>query len=230
MHLLGLFLAAWLVLGIVTIFFLFWLCKRTAQRANTLGRPVLDRDEFQQLLAAANTLQEQSHFPVEETRAESSRAVSVRLKSLPIANSDVDILPSRNDSIVPNPHGRLIRSDEFFWKIATAVAMAAVIALLLVTSLDRLSPLPAGLELVHQEAPSHKIPPQISPASAKTSKMQPQITTTENSAVVNKPGKSAAAAAHKRIMNRARHSIYESEAGLVAPDTVMRYGRRAAAQ
>jgi hypothetical protein len=30
MHFLGLFLTAWLALGIVTVSFLFWLCKRTS--------------------------------------------------------------------------------------------------------------------------------------------------------------------------------------------------------
>jgi hypothetical protein len=30
MHFLALFLKAWLAIGTVTVFFLFWLCKRTA--------------------------------------------------------------------------------------------------------------------------------------------------------------------------------------------------------
>jgi hypothetical protein len=123
--------------------------------------------------------------------------------------------------------GRTIpRSDEFFWRIATAVATTALFALLLVTSLDRRSPLPAGLELVQQEAPSHKVLPQNSGVAAKTIVMQPQATRIDNSVVADKPGRSAAAPAHKTIVNPARHSIYENEADLVAPDTVMHYGRR----
>jgi hypothetical protein len=31
----------------------------------------------------------------------------------------------------------------------------------------------------------------------------------------------------RKVVNLARHSIYESEAGMVAPDTAVRYGRRA---
>jgi uncharacterized membrane protein YsdA (DUF1294 family) len=33
MHLLRLFFTAWLALGAVTVFLLFWLCKRTAAKA-----------------------------------------------------------------------------------------------------------------------------------------------------------------------------------------------------
>ena len=227
MHLLRLFFAAWLELGIVTVFFLYWLCKRTARRINTFGKPVLDQDTFQQLLAAAYTLQEQNGYPVTETKAGYSRTVSMALESVPMAQSDVRLLPSLNDSPVPSARDRRIpRSDEFFWRIATAVATTALFALLLVTSLDRRSPLPAGLELVQQEVPSHKVLPQNSGVAAKTIVMQPQATRIDNSVVADKPGRSAAARAHKTIVNPARHSIYENEADLVAPDTVMHYGRR----
>ena len=58
MHLLRLFLAVWIEFGIATVFFLYWLATRTAQRINTLDKPVLDQDSFQQLLSAAYTLQE----------------------------------------------------------------------------------------------------------------------------------------------------------------------------
>ena len=222
MHLLRLFLAAWLVLGILAVFFLFWLCRRTAKRVNALGKPVLDRDAFQQLLAAAYILQEQNHFPAEGTTADSSRTVSVRLKSVPIANFDVDIPPSPDDSIVPSTHEGLIRSDKFFWKIATALATAACITLLWVTSLDRLSPLPAGLELVHQGAPFH----ERLPRSTVGTQMQPRVTAIENPVVAAKPERSTAAPAHKTTVRLTRHSVYESEADMVAPDTVMRYARR----
>jgi hypothetical protein len=39
MHLIRLFLTAWLALGVVTAFLLFWLCKRTAA-------PVEDSNKF----------------------------------------------------------------------------------------------------------------------------------------------------------------------------------------
>jgi hypothetical protein len=227
MHLLRLFFVVWLELGIVTVFFLFWLCKRTAQRVNTIGKPILDQDTFQQLLAAAYTLQEQDRYPVKETKADYARTVSLPVESIPMTQSDVELSPSLNDSAVPSGRDRrTARSDEFFWKIATAVSTAALFALLLVTSLDRLSPLPAWQELVQQEVPFHKVLPQRSGVAAKTIMMQPQATRIENSVVAGKPGRSTAAPRHKTIVNPTRHSIYESEADMVAPDTVMRYGRR----
>lgn len=232
MHLLRLFLAAWLALGIVSVFFLLWLCKRTAQRTNTLDKPVLDQDTFQQLLAAAYTLQEQNRLPVKESKADSSQTVSLPLESVPMAQSDVEPLASLNDSAVPSSRDRRTpRSDEFFWSVATAVAMAALFALLLVTSLDRLSPLPARLEVVQQEVPFRRFLPQSGGVATKTIMMEPQATKTgptERTVDADKPGRSAPTPAHKTIVNPTRHSIYESEADMVAPDTVVRYGRRAA--
>jgi len=40
MHLLRLFLTAWLTLGIVSVFFLFWLCKRSVVTDQEPGRLV----------------------------------------------------------------------------------------------------------------------------------------------------------------------------------------------
>jgi hypothetical protein len=63
--------------------------------------------------------------------------------------------------------------------------------------------------------------------------MEPQATKrgpdeqTLDAAKSAKPGRSVPAAAHKKIVKPTRHSIYESEANMVAPDTVVRYGRRA---
>jgi len=227
MHLLRLLFMAWLELGIVTVFVLYRLCKRTARRINTFGKPVLDQHTFQQLLAAAYTLQEQNRHPVTEIKTSYPRTVSMALESAPMAQSDFQTLPSLNDSPVSSaPDRRTPRSDEFFWRIATAVATAGLLALLFVTLLHRPLPLPAGLELVQQDAPFRKNMPQNSGAAAKAIMMQPQATRIENSVVVDKPGRSAAASAHKTIVNPIRHSIYESEADIVAPDTVMRYGRR----
>jgi len=226
MHLLRLFLAAWLALGIFTVFFLFWLCKRTARRTNAIDKPVLDQETFQQLLAAAYTLQEQNCLPVKETKADSSRTLSLALESVPMAQSDVEPLASLN-SVVPSSRDRRIpRSDEFFWSVATAVGMAALFALLLVTSLDRLSPLPARLEVVEQHVQFRKVLPQSGGVATKTIMMEPQATKTERPVVADKPpGRSAPAPANKTIVNPKRHSAYESEADIVAQDTVVRYGR-----
>ena len=225
MHLLRMFFVAWLELGIVTLFFLFWLCKRTAKRVNTVSKPILDQDTLQQLLAAAYTLQEQNRYPVKETKADYARTVSLPVESIPMSRPDVELLLPLNDSAVPSARDRrTLRSDEFFWKIATGVAMAALFILLLVTSLGRLSPLPAGKKLVQQEVQSHNVLPQSSGAAAKTIMNQPETTRINNSVVADKPGRSTAAPSHKTIVNSSRHSIYESEADMVAPDTVMRYG------
>jgi hypothetical protein len=230
MHFLRLLLATWLEIGIVTVFFLFWLCKRTVSRINTLDKPVLDQDTFQQLLAAAYTLQEQNRLPVNETKADSSQAVSLRPKSLPMTQSEVEPLASLNASAVPSSRDKRIpRSDEFFWRVATAVAMAALFALLLVTSHDRLSALPARLEVVQQEVPLRRVPPLSDGVATKTIIMEPEATKTgpnERKVDADRHGRSAPAPAHKTIVNQTRHSIYESEADMVAPDTVMRYGRR----
>jgi hypothetical protein len=231
MHFLRFFLMAWLALGIITVFFLFWLCKRTAQRTNILHRPVLDQDAFQQLLAAAYALQEQNRLPVKETRTDSSQTVSLPLESVPMAESDFEPLASLNDSAVPSSRDRRTpQSDEFFWRVATAIAMAALFALLLGASLDRLSPRPAGLEVIQQELPFRRVLPQSGGVATKTIVMEPQATKTGTNerTVADSHGRSAPAPGRKTIVKRTRHSIYESEADVVAQDTVVRYGRRAA--
>ena len=78
MHLLRLFLATWIEFGIVTVFFLYWLAKRTARHINTLDKPVLDQDSFQQLLSAAYTLQEKNRSLVKETKGDSLVSTIVR--------------------------------------------------------------------------------------------------------------------------------------------------------
>jgi hypothetical protein len=174
MHLLRLFLTAWLAFGIVTVFFLFWLCTRTARRLN-----------------------------------------------------DIEPLTPLNDSVVPSYGDRRIsRRDEFFWRVATAIAMVAVSAMLLVPSLDRLSPLPAGLELVHHKAPFRRVLPQSGGVATKTIMMEPQATKTERAAVADTPPGGATPSSFQKIGNPKRHSAYESEAGVVAQDTVVGYGRR----
>jgi hypothetical protein len=229
MQLLRLLFAAWLAVGTATVFFLFWLCKRTAGRITTLDKPVLDEDTFQQLLAAAYTLQEQHSQSVKKTEADSSRTVSLPLESISMAQSNVALLASLNHSPVPTSGERRTRSDQFFWRVATAVAAAAVFGLLLVASTDRLSTIPAGLEMVHQEVPLHKALSPNGRAAEKTKMMEPQTMRIEQSVVADKPRRRATAPTRKTMVNPIRHSIYESEADMVAPDTVTRYRKRAAA-
>src|SRR5580692_11523199 len=101
MHLLRLFLATWIEFGIVTVLFLYWLAKRTARHINTLDKPVLDQDSFQQLLSAAYTLQEKNRSLVKETGADSSQAVSLRLQPVQMADSDLEPSVDVNNSVVP---------------------------------------------------------------------------------------------------------------------------------
>lgn len=231
MHLLRLFLATWIEFGIVTVFFLYWLAKRTAQHINTLDKPVLDQDSFQQLLSAAYTLQEKNRSLVKETKGDSSQTVLLRPEPVQMAHSDLEPSVHLHGSVVPPSRDRRIPgSDEFFWRVATAVAMVSLFALLLVSSHDRLSPLPARLEVIQQEVPLRRVLPQSDEVGTKTITMEPQATRTgpnEQTLNADKPGRSVPAAAHKKIVNPPRHSIYESEADMVAPDTVVRYSRRA---
>ena len=231
MHLLRLFLATWIEFGIVTVFFLYWLAKRTARHINTLDKPVLDQDSFQQLLSAAYTLQQKNRSLVKETKGDSSQAVLLRPEPVQLAHSDLEPSVYLNGSVVPPSRDRRIPgSDQFFWRVATAVAMVSLFALLLVSSHDRLSPLPARLEVIQQEVPLRRVLPQSDEVGTKTITMEPQATRTgpnEQTLNADKPGRSVPAAAHKKIVNPPRHSIYESEADMVAPDTVVRYSRRA---
>jgi len=230
MHLLRLFLAVCIEFGIVTVFFLYWLAARTARHINTLDQPFLDQNSFQQLLSAAYTLQEKNLSMVKETKADSYQTVSLRPEPVQMAHSDLEPSAHLNGSLVPSSRDRRIpRSDEFFWRVATAVAMISLFALLLVSSHDRLSPLPARLEVIQQEVPLRRGLPQSDEVGTKTITTEPQATKTgpnEQTLDADKPGRSMPAATHKKIVNPARHSIYESEADMVAPDTVVRYSRR----
>ena len=282
------------------------------QPTNTLDKPVLDQVTFQQLLAAAYTLQEQNarlleakaDFP--QTLSDRAIAEKVPLNPLvslpfkrlaetgqPQAQTDVEPLASLNDSVlqpeidarvpvlarevqedatfkrpqsksaqlvllvqhsVPcatsGSRDRMVRrrasqGNELFWRAATAVAMAAVSALLLGASIHRLSPLPAGLALpsekVQQQVPFRRtkrivtVPAQRGGVGTKTIVMEPQARksgSTERTVVADKPPESRAtpASPRKTIVNPTRvHSAYESEADMVAPDTVVRYCIRSAA-
>jgi hypothetical protein len=168
---------------------------------------------------------------VKETKADSYQTVSLWPEPVQMAHSDLEPSAHLNGSLVPSSRDRRIpRSDEFFWRVATAVAMISLFALLLVSSHDRLSPLPARLEVIQQEVPLRRGLPQSDEVGTKTITMEPLATKTgwnEQTLDADKPGTSVPAAAHKKIVNPTRHSTYESEADMVAPDTVVRYSRRA---
>ena len=171
MHLLRLFLATWIEFGIVTVFFLYWLAKRTARHINTLDKPVLDQDSFQQLLSAAYTLQEKNRSLVKETKGDSSQTVLLRPEPVQMAHSDLEPSVHLNGSVVPPSRDRRIPgSDQFFWRVATAVAMVSLFALLLVSSHDRLSPLPARLEVIQQQLPLRRVLPQSDESARRRSR------------------------------------------------------------
>jgi hypothetical protein len=230
MHLLRFFLAVWIEFGIVTVFFLYWLVTRTARNINTLDKPVLGQDSCQQRLSAAYTLQEKNRSLVKETKADSSQTVSLRPEPVQMAHSDLEPSAHLNGSVVPTSRNRRIPgSGEFLWRVATAVAMVSLFALLVVSSHHRLSPLPARLEVIQQEVPLRRVLPQSDEVGTKTITMEPRATKIgpNEQTDAEKPGRSVPAAAHKKIVKPAPHSIYESEADMVAPDTVVRYSRRA---
>ena len=219
--------------------------KRTTQHVDRLDKPVLDQNTFQQLLAAAYTLQEQNHSLVKEAQADSAQ--TALLTELPLESvlpqSDVEQSAPFNTSTVPSSRARTVRrptpqSEVFFWRIATAIAMAAVSALLLVASSEQLSPLPSQLvlssDVVQQQVPFWTAPhivtdlAQGSAVGAKMVMMEPEATSTgtiDRTVDADEPGGSSG---HQTFMNPVRHSIYESGADIVAPDTMVRYGRRAA--
>jgi len=135
---------------------------------------------------------------------------------------------------------RISPNNDLFWKSATVAAMAAVSALLLAAWIDQPSPLPAGLALpseqLQQQVPFRKAAssgtaqPQSGRVSSRTLVMEPPATTNEPTAIDDLPrGTAAPFSAQKTIANANRHSTYESEAGIVAPDTIVRYGPRSAA-
>ena len=179
MHLLRLFLAIWIEFGFVTVLFLYWLVTRTARHINTLDKSILDQDSFQQLQSAAYTLQEKNRSLVKETKADSSQTVSLRPEPVQMAHSDLEPSAHFNGSVVPISRDRRIpRSYEFFWRVATVVAMVSLFTLLLIGSHDRLSPLPARLEVIQQEVPLRRVLPQSDEVGTKTITMEPPATKT----------------------------------------------------
>jgi hypothetical protein len=196
------------------------------ERTNTLDKPVLDQETFQQLLAAAYTMQEQNHLAVEKIKGDSTPIVSCTDLASAVPQSDVDPLASPNCSRVRRP---VSESDELFWRVATVAAMAAVLALLLVGSVNRLSPLPPGLslppEVLQRQLPFRRAQPTLTVllqnggVGTKTVVIEPDAPATtapnEQIVVADQPRGMGATpdSVQKTIVNSNRaHSIYESEA------------------
>jgi hypothetical protein len=235
------------------------------QPTNPLDKPVLDPEMFQQLLAAAFTLQEQDHHPpVEEAKADSPvQPLASSKVSLPEPKPENTIKvaafaqerpPAASFKLPQSKPARLKMrprmmrkrnspNHELFWKAATLAAVAAVSALLLAAWIDHPSPLPAGLalpsELLQQQVPFRKgasvvtAPPPssgISPRRFVTDSPAATKAEPNDATLVDDLPRATAtpASARKTIANRNRYSTYASEAGIVAPDTVVRYGPRPA--
>jgi hypothetical protein len=166
------------------------------RRTNTLHKPVLDHETFQQLLAAAYTLQ-----------AQNDRKLGKK--------ASADYPETLHDAVPRSRHRiasrRVSQSDELFSRVATLTAMAAVSALVLIVSVGRLSPLPSGLEAVQQEVPFRRA------VAAKSVVVQPEAARITDGMV-------EADGQHGTTTNL--HATCESEADVVAPDTVVRYDTR----
>ena len=266
------------------------------QSPNPPDKPVLDLQTFQQLLAAAYTMQ-QSRPLVKEATSDSpptlpDEASHQKFHSIPPASlddsqRDLEMNTQRPDLVaeileseafkpqhskatqvmrvravrrtVVGSRNKMLRrqidqSNKLFWRVATALAMPAVLGVLLAAPIDRLSPLPDGLvlppELLQQPVPFRKAQPMATPPAQtgvgrKAALTEPRVMATPgaNEQVVadqpiadeliadepiadelipDKPMERDAnpASAGKAVI----HSAYESEADVVAQNTVVRYG------
>jgi hypothetical protein len=226
------------------------------QPPNPLHKPVLDECAFHQLLSAAYTLQQQNG--IEKVRVDVPNALaekmSAELEHEPSQTASLkphSTIPARVTPPVHFPvltaahamvHRRVNESNEFFWGIATAVATASVSVLLLGASINHFSPLPAGLaptsEAVQRQTPSRRATPittildQSSGAGSETVATEPDAAT-EDAPVpqmaVDQSARSKPRSVHKKTLNRRRHSAHTREADIIAPNTVVRYGRQSPA-
>jgi hypothetical protein len=236
------------------------------ESTSTLDKPVLDEETFQQLLAAANILQQHNDgLRVKEPKADyaqtlSDGAIAENVRPIHVVPLTPETVAHPVAPREPQPKpAHLARlayryrtvgkrsslTDELFWKAATVVAVAAVSALLLGATINRLSPLPGRLalpsEVVQQQVPFRRTkrivtaPAQSGAVGTKTVVMEPPMTPKTGSrrtAVADQPPGSRAtpASPQKTTVNPTRpYSTYGSEADIVAEDTVVRYGTRSAA-
>lgn len=198
--------------------------------------PVLDEGTFQQLLAAAYTLQEQAGRLLLSVVPESVRPVSALEPALRVAPADVGPSPPRRDrALFRGTVGkRILLTDELFWKAATVAALAAVSTLLLAATVHRFSPLPAGLwpalDVVQRPALIQRhistVPAQTCSDGTEMVAMPAKATARDTLTKTGQPTASRVkpASAQKTIvkLDRPRHTHLD-EADVVAEDTVIRY-------
>jgi hypothetical protein len=207
--------------------------------------PLLDQETFQQLLAAAYTLQEQNRHPrVKETRAEPFASVMVLPPGSEVqprqhltAPTQLRARPSNRRMVLR----QVSRGNQAFSRAATAVAVAAVLALLLGASVGRLSPIPAGLtlpsEIVEQQPPFQHttstvtVPPQNS-VDVKTVGIEPDAATNtapiDHEVVSDQPSEGTHEPSRKTTPNHTR-SVYQDEEDVVAQNAAVHYAARTAA-
>jgi len=168
---------------------------------------------------------------VEAPQSKPAQLVSPARHPVPVVTSG-----SRNRMV----RKRFSRNNEFFWKVAAVAAMAALSVLFLAAWIDQPSPLPTGLalpsEVLQQQVPFRKAQrvataqPRSGRVSTRTFVTEPSEAaksgSTEPTAVVDEPPERNVTPAQKTIASPNYHSTNDSEADLVAPDTVVRYRTR----
>jgi hypothetical protein len=203
---------------------------------STQDPPVLDEGTFQQLLAAAYTLQ-QSHGLLLSAVPETVRQASSLQPALRVTRAEVEALqPSRTQVHFLKTVGKqILPSDELFWKTATVVALIAVSALLLAATVHRFSPLPASLsrpvDVIPRSGPPQKhlttVPAQSCAGDTETgaTKLSPAKTAAQPTpTVASEPAANRTKPASPQKSTVKPHRIHNEEADVVAEDTVIRYG------
>jgi hypothetical protein len=222
------------------------------QLPNPLHKPVLDECVFHQLLSAAYTLQQQNgtkkdklDIPktlVDEIIADLGDTPSQAASFKPLPSETPQLALPRQTPVLRATHTTIVRSritknNEFFWGIATAVAVASVSVLLLGASINRFSPLPAALArpsegLQHQSSLQKAraittILDESSGVNNETIATEPDAATQDAPAqrlAVDQPPRSKPASVRKKTLNRKHHSARARQSDIVAPNTVIRYG------
>lgn len=155
------------------------------------GPAVAQETQLGEQQATDYSTQVRGQSVLEQPRSELARLIPLIQPAVP---SGTNIVPYRTVRRPISP------SNEWFWRTATVVALAAVLCLLLGASVHRLSPLPGGLsvssEAVQQQVPLRRTRPV---ATVLASDRKPIVTP-----------------------NRL-HSSHSSEADMVAEDTVIRH-------
>jgi len=222
--------------------------------ANPPDKPVLDQAAFQYLLAAAYALQEENSrhrakqdredFPptlvdhgldlaqgVLETEG-FTQGGSTTAQAMGAGAVRKSVRGSRGKM----QNTQSARRDELFWRAARVLAMAAVVALLLVASIDRLSPFPSELALpldvLQQPEPFHKAKrvmtslAQSKGGDRKAIATQPHLMAQPEPAepIVVSDDPAGSGADPAPAGNAVIHSAYESEADMVARNIVVRHG------